>query len=771
LNAVVLGALWALWPLIALSGGLAYAILCGVTAFILLPWVAKSLRPRLYFAALLAFFVFAGMSALWSPRDQVLVQFDFEKLKFHFRSEMLRVGLQVLAQGVLIAAALRLDEAAKRRVQGIAHVALGIQLTMLVLLTLFEQQILSMLSGYMTNAGEGVQNISRNSLIMAAAAPLFAIGLLSGRRISVGGPLAVVVLLAVGLILAVRGVNAGLLALAAAAICVALVNFVPRYGFRILGVVVAGLIISAPWVFGALSQGADFATADDSTSYRAAIWQRVISLINENPITGNGLGVLRTIRETIESGTFAGQLAVPNHAHNMLLQLWAETGAIGAGLLSLTVVLAGWRIGDARRLGAAGLKAAALVGGMTAVAAVSFDLWNEWWWAIGGLLAVLAIVTPAGLPVQARQAPGEGLTFGEPAPSAKTVAVQEPTRIFPAAHAQNNFNLLRLLFALMVAAYHAIALPGIAGWQQLEGWASLGAELGVQGFFVLSGYLVWASLERSPSLGLYAEKRVRRVLPAYVAVVLVCAIAALVLVPAVRADLGQLARYLGWNLAFLNFMAPGLPDVFESNRFTEINGALWTLKIEVLFYLILPILALVLRMAGKQRWVLFLLIYAGAETWRLILEQAGATEGGLMMELSRQLPGQMSFFITGIALCAWRNDLNWRSMIAPVGLVLLGVSLVLPQAEPLRAAGLGIVAVWIAVGIPRLFNAAAFGDLSYGLYIVHFPIIQCAIAAGLFAASPAIGLAVAGVSSLAAALLLWWLIERPALRADSAYRR
>lgn len=345
---------------------------------------------------------------------------------------------------------------------------------------------------------------------------------------------------------------------------------------------------------------------------------------------------------------------------------------------------------------------------------------------------------------------------------------EAPTSVRTSAHAKNNFNLLRLLFALMVVVYHVIVLPGVADGQPLESWAGLGAELGVQGFFVLSGYLVWSSLERSPSLGLYAEKRVRRLLPAYVTVILVSAILAAVIVPAVRADLGALARYLGWNLAFLNFMAPGLPGVFEGNRFTEINGALWTLKIEVMFYLILPILAVLLKVAGRFRWVLFVAIYVGAEAWRFMLEQAGAAQGGMLVELSRQLPGQMSFFITGMALWSWRDRLKWV-LFAPLGIVLLGLSLAVPLAEPVRAAGLGIVAVWIAVGIPRLFDAAAFGDLSYGLYIVHFPIIQCVIAAGLFA-SPVVGFVVAGVASLAAALLLWWLIERPALRADSAYR-
>ncbi len=771
MTTVVLGVLWALWPLVALAGGLGFSTLTGIAALVLLPVAARSFRIRPYMLVLMAFFIFAGLSTLWSPRDHALVSIDFTRMQFALRSEMLRVGLQVLALGVLIAAALRLDDLGKTRLQRIAHIALALQLTLLLVLTIFEQDILQMLAVFVPDTGEGVQNISRNSLIMAAAAPLLIIGVARGSPLAARGALIAAVLLAAIAILAVREVHAGLLAIVAAGASIGLVHFLPRWGFKILGGLIALVVISAPIGFGLLTQGADFETATDSASYRAAIWQHVITLINENPIAGNGLGMLRTQRETIETGMFAGQLMVPNHSHNMMLQLWAETGAIGASLLSLTIVVAGWRMGDARKLGAAGLRAAGLAGVMTAVAAVSFDLWNDWWWAVGGLLAVLAVATPAQVRPRMRNVEGAGLIFGEVSPSEATSKASGEERSIADTHSHNNFHLLRLAFALLVVVYHSIALPGVADWKHIETWAGIGAELGVQGFFVLSGYLVWASFQRSPTLGLYAEKRARRLLPGYVTVILVSGIAALVLVPAARADLAQLASYLGWNLVFLNFMAPDIPGVFEANRFTEINGALWTLKIELMFYIILPVLAQMLRLAGKHRWVMFVLIYAGAEIWRLLFEQADATLGGLMAELSRQLPGQMSFFITGIALCAWRNEINWRSMLAPFGLVLLGLSILLPQAEPLRAAGLGIVTVWLAVGIPRLFNAAAFGDLSYGLYMVHFPVIQCAIAAGLFAGSLAMGLAFAGVASLVLALLLWRLIERPALRADSSYRQ
>jgi peptidoglycan/LPS O-acetylase OafA/YrhL len=337
---------------------------------------------------------------------------------------------------------------------------------------------------------------------------------------------------------------------------------------------------------------------------------------------------------------------------------------------------------------------------------------------------------------------------------------------------RNNFHLLRLLFALMVVAYHLVALAHVAHWAQVEGVLSHGAQIGVDGFFVLSGYLVFGSLEHSVSIGRYAEKRIRRLYPAYAFVVLACAAAALCVSEAARADRAAVLRYVGWNLGFLNFIHPTLPGVFMHNRFTAVNGALWSLKIEVLFYLALPVLAWMLRRSGRMRWFLIGAIYAGAEAWRLGLGHLGQIHSRpILVELAHQLPGQMSFFITGIALYQLRLEINWRSLLAPAGIVLLMMSYVDSRLEPLRAAGLGIAVIWIATAIPRLVDAAFFGDLSYGLYILHFPIIQTTVALGWFAASPAQGAVIAVGASVIAALLMWRLIERPALRRESIYRR
>lgn len=331
-------------------------------------------------------------------------------------------------------------------------------------------------------------------------------------------------------------------------------------------------------------------------------------------------------------------------------------------------------------------------------------------------------------------------------------------------HTGNNFNLLRLVFALMVVAYHTvIAVP--QWWWTLRIETGVLAEIGVQGFFVVSGYLVYASFENSSSLGVYAEKRIRRLYPAYAVVILACAAAALIVSPAARADLMGVARYTGWNLVFANFMEPHLPGIFVQNGGTQVNGALWTLKIEVMFYLVLPLLVWLLRAAGKHVWLVFLLIYVASEAWRFGLNSIE------QYDLAHQLPGQMSFFITGMVL--YRQHLSgWRIHAAGLlGACLLAASIVSELAEPVRALGLGALVVWIATGWVRLPDPARFGDLSYGIYIVHFPIIQTIAVLGVFQIDRGLGVAAALTTLVIAALLLWHLIEKPALRADSAYRR
>lgn len=334
---------------------------------------------------------------------------------------------------------------------------------------------------------------------------------------------------------------------------------------------------------------------------------------------------------------------------------------------------------------------------------------------------------------------------------------------------RNNFDFLRLVFSFGVFVFHAWAISSMSPLGEVELWLGRLAELSIQGFFIVSGALVYGSYQRSRTLGLYSEKRVRRLYPAYAVVILIPALISIFLTG--LADLGATLRYLAANLVFLNFLAPDLPGLFEANRFTEVNGALWTLKIEVMFYLALPVLALILNLSGRFWWILLVVIYLAAEAWRHLVPQL--IDHDLAPEIARQLPGQMAFFASGMFLWQVRD---WArrstSILAIAGIGLFGASVLHPWLGPLRPAGLAALVFAIAY-LPGLhIPAARFGDVSYGLYITHFPILQMLVVAGLFSA---LGFGLAFLISVllvtAASFALWHLVEKPALRRDSHYRK
>ncbi|MEM7006855.1 MAG: acyltransferase [Pseudomonadota bacterium] len=336
----------------------------------------------------------------------------------------------------------------------------------------------------------------------------------------------------------------------------------------------------------------------------------------------------------------------------------------------------------------------------------------------------------------------------------------------------NRFDFLRLVFASTVFIYHLIVLAVLDVNGLWEPRLAALAELSIQGFFIISGALVYGSWERSHSIADYAGKRFRRLYPAYAVIIVFPSLIALAQGGAVDAVM----RYLGANLVFANFLAPTLPGLFESQRFEEVNGALWTLKIEVMFYVSLVILGPVTiwlkRRSPRILFAFFIAIYFASELWRLVFETMAVERGELFFaQIARQLPGQAAFFTTGIALWIWRDwTLQNLRAVSRLGLVLLAVSLTVPELDFLCAVGLTGAIAGLAWGRGPAIPAAKFGDISYGLYICHFPIVQALIAAGLFAANPILGAALSVTLVLLASFALWYFVERPSLRPDSHYR-
>jgi peptidoglycan/LPS O-acetylase OafA/YrhL len=338
---------------------------------------------------------------------------------------------------------------------------------------------------------------------------------------------------------------------------------------------------------------------------------------------------------------------------------------------------------------------------------------------------------------------------------------REPSGI-QARFRDNNFDALRLLFASLVVVFHMgllSAVPSLA-WTQY-----VSATFAVQAFFVVSGFLVTMSFERSSSLWSYSMKRIRRIVPAYVAVV-ICAAVLLVsmstLPPARYFTSRGFLDYLGYNLALSNFRAPDLPGVFAANAVSAVNGSLWTIKVEVGFYLLVPLIVWSVRRLGYRRalgslFILSLVWHAGFQLLHTYLGNE------IYDKLAKQLPGQLSYFVGG----AW-TYYGARDNRSPHALAALAGAIVYPATAGLANVLLAPFAVtamvmWAALAGPRLPALGKHGDFSYGVYVYHFPIVQTLIALGLFAVSPALAVIVSVILVAICSVASWYCIEAPAL--------
>jgi peptidoglycan/LPS O-acetylase OafA/YrhL len=318
----------------------------------------------------------------------------------------------------------------------------------------------------------------------------------------------------------------------------------------------------------------------------------------------------------------------------------------------------------------------------------------------------------------------------------------------------NNFDVLRLSLAGMVVLAHCHDLSRAAELAWIT--RVISSRVAVEGFFAMSGYLIVASYERSSSLHSYCSKRARRILPAYwgalvFTVALGAALSTLSIFPFLRSP--ETWKYVAATLSFASFLHPTLPGVFASNPgVIAANGALWTIKVEIMFYLLVPGLVFLCRRAG--RWRTLGLTFVASVCYRTACQASGHEA------LALQLPGQLAFFAIGALIHynhaefvrrgRWMWTIGGAAFLAHVATGGFG----------LRAVGIAVLTLCAALLAPSVEGPTRWGDFSYGIYVTHFPIVQACVALGCFRIEPYFGVAVALVCVAAVAAGSWFGIER-----------
>lgn len=310
------------------------------------------------------------------------------------------------------------------------------------------------------------------------------------------------------------------------------------------------------------------------------------------------------------------------------------------------------------------------------------------------------------------------------AQSSAQSSVQFPAQ-FPA---QNGFDAFRWIAALIVVLSHYFVLSNAT-----LPFVMPTAEA-VQFFFILSGALTYRSFLANPDPTAFYKRRARRILPAYWGTIVLCLLVGLLFTQMPLRNFvshPDTWRYVGWNVLMLNRFQPDLPATFADHELAAMDGALWTMKYEVAFYLLLPALVLLMRRTGKMRTLLsaYVLLTLFQFVLRLISWHFGGETAHL---LASRGVSQAACFVAGMIVCeAYPALAARRRWLLPLALLICVSTAVFWPVRVVWPLAFGAAIILIGTATPRLGVFRRLPNITYELFLVHFPLIQATIAARL----------------------------------------
>lgn len=284
----------------------------------------------------------------------------------------------------------------------------------------------------------------------------------------------------------------------------------------------------------------------------------------------------------------------------------------------------------------------------------------------------------------------------------------------------NNFDCIRILAAAAVLFSHHFALTGQSEPSFL-GLHSVGG-IAVVVFFVISGYLVTSSWYNDPHFLRFSLRRILRIWPALAAVTVLTAYGLGTWVTEIPKD-----DYITHRATFdyLNILRMRihyvLPGVFEHNPYAfGVNGSLWTIPLEVRCYIVLAFIGLAGLIKKKN---ILLAITIGYIIWFISRSSADITG---TIHHGRELS---AFFLAGAALYVLQP--YWENHPRPSIAILAVLTAITWWAEWKYTAvliGLPLLIIYFGTrSTPFIRRIGRWGDPSYGIYLIAFPIQQTVI--------------------------------------------
>jgi len=396
--APILATFLVLWPIIAYMGAQGYTGAVAIAALLGLAYVrVKSVQ--IYAVAFLAFIAWVVAAGFWAPEAKEFLTGNLLSGSFTMDMPGVRFGLTALAGlGVIVAVGASAPRSSATSLNVITAAGFA-QFGGVIVTAIFMPEILALLAPISDPVAEMPQNLLRNATSFLLLLP-FLLAWLWHRPGSDYGPLIAVAmgLLAVAAF-AQTGNQTAIVGSVFMVLLMAIVKWLPRNGFKVIFTSLAVYVAAAPVLisWGLVQLRATGLPLPRSFFSRTYSWELVGSKVGDAPLIGHGPEATQIWRDTFGDhpawladatlrygDTYAWEVyrVIPIHPHNMPLQIWAETGVIGAILAAIFLFFLGWRLkAPADWPPISKYAAAGLTGACLAICSFAYSMWNEAFWA------------------------------------------------------------------------------------------------------------------------------------------------------------------------------------------------------------------------------------------------------------------------------------------------------------------------------------------------------------------------------------------------------
>lgn len=279
------------------------------------------------------------------------------------------------------------------------------------------------------------------------------------------------------------------------------------------------------------------------------------------------------------------------------------------------------------------------------------------------------------------------------------------------------FDYLRIFLSVSVLVMHSIALATGSDTTIWTGpFRCIPATI-LPMFFALSGFLVTGSLQRV-KLHQFITLRLVRLIPA-LAVEIAFSTLIIGLLVTTLSSQEYLSSHVTWKyfLNIVGYIHYLLPGVFAENVYPDVmNGQLWTIPFEFECYFSLVILSMIAIVKRRGWFSASLVVFCLLATVFSVVTHRG-------IDFSNHVPGRMlvASFLAAVSIYLYKDKLPLSNSAGVTSLLVSTFLLEYPELCYLAPFPIAYATVWI--GLMRL-PAIPFGDLSYGVFLFHFPVEQ-----------------------------------------------